>query len=96
MKPASRKQLVGYLQEQHRISLCRACRVIPISRKAMRYEPTRTQQDAGLVARLKALGEQYQSSGFCLHTRLGTSMRFCNSAFYHSHQATLRQTALYG
>jgi putative transposase len=56
VKPADRKRLVGYLQEQHHVSQRRACRVIPISRKAVRYVPTRSRQDAQLVARLKALG----------------------------------------
>jgi putative transposase len=53
----NRKRLVGYLQEQHRVSQRRACRVIPISRKAVQYVPQRPQQDARLITRLKALGE---------------------------------------
>jgi len=71
VKPAARKRLVGYLQAQHQVSERRACRVIPISRKAVRYEPTRPQQDAPLVARLKALGEQYPRYGYLmLHSLL--------------------------
>jgi putative transposase len=66
VKPACRKQLVGYLQEQHRVSQRRACRVIPISRKAVRYVATRPQQDAKLVTRLKALGEQYPRYGYLM------------------------------
>jgi putative transposase len=71
VKPAARKLLVGYLQEQHHVSERRACRVIPISRKAVRYELARPQQDAALVARLKALGEQYPRYGYLmLHSLL--------------------------
>jgi len=45
--------------------------VIPISRKAVRYEPQRPKQDARLVARLKALGEQYPRYGYLmLHSLL--------------------------
>jgi len=64
VKPASRKQFVGYLQDRHGISQRHTCRVIPISRKAVRYEPMRPQQDAGLVGRLQALGEQYPRYGY--------------------------------
>jgi len=32
----------------------------------VRYEPTRPQQDAGLVARLKALGDQYPRYGYLM------------------------------
>lgn len=70
VKPAARKRLVGYLRAQHQISERRACRVIPISRKAMRYEPTRPQQDETLVARLKALAEQYPRYGYLMLHRL--------------------------
>jgi len=71
VKPAARKRLVGYLQAQHQVSERRACRVIPISRKAVRYESTRPRQDATLVTRLKALGEQYPRYGYLmLHSLL--------------------------
>jgi putative transposase len=71
VKPAARKQLAGYLQQQHQVSQRHACRVIPISRKAVRYVPTRPQQDAPLVARLKTLGEQYPRYGYLmLHSLL--------------------------
>jgi len=66
VKPASRKRLVGYLQEQHHVSQRRACRVIPISRKAMGYVPERPQRDAELITRLKALGEQYPRYGYLM------------------------------
>ena len=71
VKPAARKRLAGYLQEQHQVSQRRACRVIPISRKAVRYVPQRPLQDAPLVARLKALGERYPRYGYLmLHSLL--------------------------
>ena len=71
VKPAARKRLVGYLQTQHQVSERRACRVIPISRKAVRYELTRPQQDETLLTRLKALGEQYPRYGYLmLHSLL--------------------------
>ena len=66
MRPAARKQLVGYLQGQHQISQRRACRIIPISRKAVRYKATRPQRDIELVSRLKALGEQYPRYGYLM------------------------------
>ena len=63
MKPAARKQLVDYLHAHHHVSQRRACRVIPISRKAVRYAATRPRRDAELITRLKALGEQYPRYG---------------------------------
>ena len=66
MKPAIRKRLVGYLQEGYKVSQRRACRVIPISRKAMRYRSKRAQRDTALMARLKALGEQYPRYGYLM------------------------------
>ncbi len=66
MKPASRKRLVGYLQEQYDISQRRACRVVPISRKAVRHVSIRKQSDIALTKRLKELGEQYPRYGYML------------------------------
>ena len=66
VKPASRKQLVGYLEQDYGISERRACRVIPISRKAVRYSPQRVQRDAKLMARLKTLGAQYPRYGYLM------------------------------
>ncbi len=66
MKPASRKRLVGYIRETYDISQRRACNVIPISRKAVRYVPQRPQWDSELVARLKELGEQYPRYGYLM------------------------------
>ena len=73
VKPTARKRLVGYLRSQHQISERRACRVIPISRKALHYKSSRTQQDEPLMARLKSLGEQYPRYGYLmLHSLLKT------------------------
>jgi len=66
VKPASRKRLVGYLQEHYAVSERRACRLIPISRKAVRHEPQRPWQDAELVSRLKTLGEEYPRYGYLM------------------------------
>lgn len=63
VKPASRKCLVGYLQDAYGVSQRRACRVVPISRKAVRYEPMRPVWDAPVISRLKELGEQYPRYG---------------------------------
>lgn len=64
MKPAGRKRLVGYLQEDYGISQRRACRVIPISRKAMRYRSIRPDRDTAVIERLKVLAEQYPRYGY--------------------------------
>jgi putative transposase len=66
VKPASRKRLVGYIRETYDVSQRRACNVIPISRKAVRYVPRRPLMDAALVTRLKALGEQYPRYGYLM------------------------------
>lgn len=66
MKPASRKRLVGYLQEQYDISQRRACRVVPISRKAVRHVSVRKPRDTDLIKRLKELGEQYPRYGYLM------------------------------
>jgi putative transposase len=63
VKPAGRKRLVGYLQDHCSISH-RACRVIPISRKGLRYRSKGELRDAALIDRLKALGEQYPRYGY--------------------------------
>lgn len=71
VKPVGRKRLVGYLRTQYGISERRACRVIPISRKAIRYRSQRHQADTALITRLKALGEQYPRYGYLiLHSLL--------------------------
>ena len=66
VKPAGRKRLVGYLQQHYVVSERRACRLIRISRKAVRYEPQRPNQDATLIGRLKTLGEEYPRYGYLM------------------------------
>ena len=66
MKPTGRKRLVGYLELHYGVSQRRACRAIPISRKAVRYVAQRPERDTELTARLKALGEQYPRYGYLL------------------------------
>lgn len=58
--------MVGYLQESYGISQRRACRLAPISRKAIRYVPQRPAMDADLVARMKQLAEQYPRYGYLM------------------------------
>jgi len=42
VKSAGRKRLVGYLQSEYHISQRRACRLLPIIRKAIRYQTVAT------------------------------------------------------
>lgn len=66
VKPAGRKQLVGYLQATYAVSERRACRLVPVSRKAVRYVAQRPLIDAPVVDRLKKLGEQYPRYGYLM------------------------------
>lgn len=66
VKSAGRKRLVGYLREQYSISERRACRLLPISRKAVRYQSIRPGRDAALIQRMKALAEQYPRYGYLM------------------------------
>ena len=71
VRPAARKEMVGHLQQTYGISQRHACRVIPISRKAVGYLSIRQQQDVPLLTRLKALAEQYPRYGYLmLHSML--------------------------
>lgn len=71
VRPAARKEMVGHLQDSYGISQRHACRVIPISRKAVGYESTRQTLDKPLLARLRALAEQYPRYGYLmLHSML--------------------------
>jgi putative transposase len=73
VKPAGRRRLVGYLRQHYVVSERRACRLIRISRKAVRYESQRPHRDVELVSRLKTLGEQYPRYGYLmLHGMLRT------------------------
>jgi putative transposase len=65
------KRLVGYLQKQYQVSQRRACCVIPISRKAVRYRSHARPEDDALKKRLQTLGERYPRYGYLmLHAML--------------------------
>ena len=64
LKPAVRKRLVGHLQDSYPISQRRACRLEPISGKGVRYTPLQPVMDAGLIASMKQLAEQYPRYGY--------------------------------
>ena len=66
VRPAARKEVVGHLQSIYGISQRRACRLVPISRKALGYVSNRTVKDAELVNRLKALAERYPRYGYLM------------------------------
>lgn len=66
MKPAGRKRLVGYLTGQYEISARRACRLIPVSRKAVKYVSARPLRDAPLTRRMKHLAERYPRYGYLM------------------------------
>lgn len=66
MKPVGRKRLAGYVQTQFGVSERRVCRILPVSRKAARYQPVRPAQDAPVISRLKTLGERYPRYGYLL------------------------------
>ena len=66
VRPAARKEVVGHLQSIYGISQRRACRLVPISRKALGYVSNRTAKDAELVSRLKALAERYPRYGYLI------------------------------
>lgn len=71
VKPVVRKRLVGDLQQVYGIIQRRACRVISISRKPLRYRSVRQGQDTALITRLKALDGQYPRYGYLtLHSML--------------------------
>jgi putative transposase len=73
VKPAGGRRLVGYLRQHYVVSERRACRLIRISRKAIRYEPQRPHRDIELVSRLKTLAEEYPRYGYLmLHGMLRT------------------------
>ncbi len=73
VRPAARKRLAGYLQQTYAISERRVGQLVRISRKALHYQAVRQARDAALVARLKALGEQYPRYGYLLlHSLLRT------------------------
>jgi putative transposase len=64
--PAGRKDLVGYIQTAYTLSQRRICRLIPISRKALRYTPIPRTGDAVLQERLQSLGERHPRYGYLM------------------------------
>lgn len=66
----ARRGVVGFLQQQYRLSQRAACRLAGISRQAMAYR-SKPSGDQVLRERLKALGEQYPRYGYLmLHAML--------------------------
>lgn len=65
MRPTQRRGVVRYLQSAYSMSQRRACRLASLSRKAAAYCPV-PRDDAALIARLKALGEQYPRYGYLM------------------------------
>ena len=70
MKPAQRRELVGFFQAQYHFSQRRSCRLAGLSRKAMQYVPV-DRGDKALCHALKHLGQQYPRYGYLmLHAML--------------------------
>jgi putative transposase len=65
VKPAARREIVGYLQQVYAMSQRQACRLASLSRKAASYVPLQ-RPDEPLRQRLKELGEQYPRYGYLL------------------------------
>ena len=66
VRPAGRKDLVGYIQSTYTLSQRRICRLIPISRKAVRYTPVQRPEDLLLQERLHSLGERHPRYGYLM------------------------------
>ena len=63
VKPAVRREAVGYLRKQHGVSERRACRVVGLGRSSLRYRGHRA-QPARLVERLRELAVQRPRFGY--------------------------------
>ena len=71
MRPAARRQAVGYLRERFAISERRACRVVGMGRSSLRYRGRRL-SDAGLRRRLRELAAERRRFGYRrLHVLFG-------------------------
>lgn len=79
VKPAVRRQAVGFLREHHQASERRACRVVGIGRSTQRYRPHRMQPEA-LVKRLRELAAERPRFGY---RRLYVMLRREGFAFNH-------------
>lgn len=66
VRPAARKEVAGHLQQHYAISQRRACRLVPISRKALGYVSDRAARDGELLERLRALAQQYPRYGYLM------------------------------
>jgi putative transposase len=60
--PAARRSLVAFLQEHHRLSERRACKIIRLCRSSCRYQ-AKPSNDAEIRARLRQLAEQRRRFG---------------------------------
>ncbi len=70
MKPAARREAVGYLMDRRNYSQRRACRLVGLSRSVAQYR-RRPKRDDVLRARLKDLAARYRRYGYLrLHVLL--------------------------
>ena len=70
VKPAARRSVVAFLQEHHRLSERRACKIVGLCRSSCRYQ-AKPSNDAEIRARLRELAEQRRKFGAPrLHTLL--------------------------
>lgn len=68
--PAERRSVVAFLQEHHRLSERRACKIVGLCRSSCRYQ-AKPSNDAEIRARLRELAEQRRKFGAPrLHTLL--------------------------
>lgn len=71
VKPAAKKQVAGYIQEQHQLSKRRACALVGIPTCTVRYQ-SRNADEAPVRDRLKALAQERPRFGY---RRLGVLLR---------------------
>ncbi|MBL4897957.1 MAG: IS3 family transposase [Erythrobacter sp.] len=65
--PGAKREAVAHAREQHGLSERRACSLVGVSRRVIRYEPTRP-DDGALRQRLRELAAERRRFGYC---RLG-------------------------
>jgi len=63
--PAARREIAGYIMQQHGLSERRACQAVRLHRSTARYRHQR-RDDKALRRRLKALAEQYPRYGYLM------------------------------
>jgi len=61
--PDAKREAVAHAREHHGLSERRACRLVGVSRRVIRYEPTRG-DDAGLRHRLRELASERRRFGY--------------------------------